>query len=146
MNIFNIRRAFKLFYTRKYRKMYWKIDVHDTIFVGKFDKENKDKEFFPDAKEVLQWLSDNPKMCIILWSSAHEEATRKIADWLGENGIKVDYLGENPEVPNNHLCDFSKKIAFDILLDDKAGFEGETDWGLIKKELKAIGEFNDGKA
>jgi hypothetical protein len=27
------------------------------------------------------------------------------------------------------------------LLDDKAGFEGEGDWGVVKQELRRIGEW-----
>jgi hypothetical protein len=140
MNAFNIKKAFKRMRERHYNRLYWLIDIHDTIFVGKFDKHNREKEFYPYAKEVLTWLSIRPDMCIILWSSAHKEPVQEIANWLDEEGIIVDYLGENPEMKTGYLCDFSRKLAFDIGLDDKFGFEGETDWKLILDTLKEIGE------
>ena len=39
-----------------------------------------------------------------------------------------DLINNNPEFKKTDICDFTEKFYFDILLDDKAGFEGEKDW------------------
>ena len=46
-----------------------------------------------------------------------------------ENGIHFDYINENPEVDNNELGNFDKKLYFNIGIDDKFGFDAENgDW------------------
>lgn len=47
---------------------------------------------------------------------------------LQQNGVIVDFVNCNPDCPTIPLCDFSEKFYFDVLLDDKAGFEAEKDW------------------
>ena len=56
-------------------------------------------------------------------------------------GINFTYINDNPEYIGNDYADFSKKFYYNILLDDKAGFEGETDWLLVKNELIRVGEW-----
>lgn len=137
---FNIERAFKKGKERGYSSLYFAIDLHDVIIPGTYTRNNEGKAFYPDAKEVLQWISKHHK--IILWTSSHGGPIGQIIDWLSVNGIGVDYINENPDFKNSELNDFSKKFAFDILLDDKAGFDGKTDWTLIKNKLIEIGEWN----
>ena len=136
---FNLERAWVRKTKRNYAKFYWAIDIHDVIIEGKFSKNNEGKEFYPDAKEVLQFLSSREDMVIMLWTSGHMQPTNGIWHWLSENNIKVKYVNENPEMPNDALCDFSTKFAFDVMLEDKAGFVGETDWTIIKNKLKELG-------
>jgi hypothetical protein len=141
MNVFNIERAFKQAKEKKYPFVFWLVDLHDVIIEGKYNRMNEGREFFPDAALVLRWITRRKDQRLILWSSSHKDALDDIVKWLRLNHIEVDYVNENPEVANSNLCDFSKKPYFQILLDDKAGFEGATDWTLIKEELKRIGEW-----
>lgn len=140
---FNLERAVKKMRERGYPKLYWLIDLHDVIIEGKYSKFNEGRAFYPDAKEVLQYLTQSPEHCVILWSSSHVAPLADIDKWLVENDIYIKYVNENPDFPDTELNDFSKKLAFDILLDDKAGFVGETDWTLIKNNLKKLGEWKD---
>lgn len=143
MNIFSIERAFKKVKERGYRNVYIAIDLHDTIFKGNYTKNNENKQLYPYAREVLQWMSKRPDVKIILWSSSHTEPVYEVRKWLAEEHlVKVDFFNSNPHFPTNDLNDFSRKFAFDILFEDKAGFEGETDWLLVKNELIRIGEWN----
>lgn len=135
---FNLDKAFKRMKERSYPKLYWAIDLHDVIIEGKFSKWNEGRAFYPDAHEVLKFLSDHNQMVIILYSASQRDSLDDIIKWLLEHGIKVDYVNDNPDMPTGHLCDFSKKFAFDILLEDKAGFVGETDWTIIKDKLKEL--------
>lgn len=143
MTIFNIERAFQQKKERNWPKLFWCIDLHDVIIAGKYNKFNVGAELFPGAQEVLQNLYARSDMCLILWTSSHNDALKNITDRLYFSyGIKFHYFSENPECPNTELCDFSKKFYFNILLEDKSSFDGPGgDWNLIKQELIRIGEW-----
>lgn len=126
----------------KWPNMYWAIDLHDVIIPGTYTKNNDNREFYPHAKEVLKWLSNRKDMRIILFTSSHEDSITDIDSWLLKNHIAFDYFNSNPECANNALCDFSKKFYFDILLEDKAGFDGMEDWLVVKNTLIDIGEWD----
>jgi hypothetical protein len=143
MNPFNIRRAFREKKEKGWQRLYWCIDLHDVVIEGKYNKFNEGAQIYPNAKEFFQWANKRDDTILILWSSSHSDALDKILLTLGEQGIRFHFVNTNPLEKNNHLCDFNKKLYFNILLDDKAGFEGVTDWKLIIDELKAIGEWND---
>ena len=132
---FNLENAVKRMKERDYKRLYWAVDLHGTIIEGKFSKWNEGREFYPDCKEVLNVLHNRPDMCLILWTSSQKDSTEDMLKWFKEHGIHFDYVNENPEMPVGHFCDFTRKFAFDILLDDKAGFLGHTDWTLIKNKL-----------
>lgn len=141
MNIFNIERAFADKKRKGWEKLYFAIDLHDCVINGTYNKYNSGATVYPDCKEFFKWAESREDICIILWTSSYGSAITEIRKRLRKDGIHFDYINENPECPSNELCDFSGKFYFNILLDDKAGFVGETDWTLIVSELKRIGEF-----
>ena len=141
MNIFNIERAFKHQKERGWEKTFWCIDVHDTICRSTYESGKIDRVFYSDAKDVLTYLSSRVDVCLILFTCSHRDDIDNILGWLKENGLKIDYVNENPEQPSTKLSNFEQKMYYNVLLDDKAGFEGETDWTLIKNELIRLGEW-----
>lgn len=61
---------------------------------------------------------------IILWTATKEEKVNNIyIPYLKENFINVDYLNCNPDCISNDYTCFDKKFYYDIMIDDKAGFE-----------------------
>lgn len=140
MNIFNIKRAFRTMEDRAWKKIYWVIDLHDTVFEGDRTPNQIGGEFYPKAKEVLQRISKMEDVVLILWSCSYAGVIEDTIKWLKDHDIHVDYGNENPEVPDVDYASFEKKPYFNILLEDKAGFEGETDWYLVEQELDAIDE------
>lgn len=141
MNIFNIERAFNDKKRRNWEKLFVCVDVHDVILEGKYNLMNEGASYMPNSLKVLWNWSQRSDISLILWSSSHITPTAKVLDDLAKHGVYFDYVNSNPECQNTTLCDFSKKFYFNILLDDKAGFEGATDWFLIEKELRRIGEW-----
>ena len=131
---------------RKWPHLYIAIDIHDTIFKGTYKKNNEGKAFYPWAKEVLQQLSAINSVKLIIYTASHVEPAKDVIAWLREHEIKIFALNENPDHKGTELCDFSRKFYFDILLEDKAGFEGWKDWFLIMKELQRMGlwEYSNG--
>jgi hypothetical protein len=122
-----IERAYRKAEERNYDKIYFAIDLHDTIIKGnyvngEFDFINK------DVKICLQMLSKREEVVIILWSSLLDEGKEEIRTFLEFHGIRVDYINCNPDEPNTSYADFSQKFYFSVLIDDKAGFDPEDDW------------------
>lgn len=141
MNVFNIERAFKRMREEKWPKMYWAIDFHDVLFKGYY-KIDQSHDIYPGAIEVLKNLTKRKDMVLIGYTSSHYRAFKLTNMWLWLNHeVQFNYLNCNPECGTTDLADFRQKFYYNILLDDKAGFVGETDWKLIKKELKRIGEW-----
>ena len=143
MNIFNLERAFSEKAKRGWKKLFFCVDVHDVILEGKYNLMNEGADYLPNALKVLQYLSTRQDIVLILWTSSHPIPTSKVLDILEKEGVMFKYVNENPECPNNELCDFRRKFYFNVLLDDKAGFDGATDWFLIETELKRIGEWKE---
>lgn len=128
---------------RGWPEVYFCIDLHGTIIPsGRDNNDQTDKmEFYPSAKEVLQWLTNRKDIKLILWSSTPPERAESVLATFRENGIVFDYFNENPHAKNTPRSDFTKKFYFNVLLDDRAGFVPQVDWIIVKNELEDIGEW-----
>jgi hypothetical protein len=120
---------------KNWSRLYWAIDLHDTIIEGKYNKFNEGALIFPRAKEVLDYLYKSDVHRTILWTSSYDAP---VQDILKRFDLKFHYFNENPECPNSELCDFGKKFYFNMLLDDKAGFDGNVDWITIESSLRVL--------
>jgi len=142
MNIKNIvQKALENREKRGWKKLYWCIDLHSTIIDPTYDVNHVPERMFRFAPHVLRMLTMRPDMCIILYTSTSEESLSGVFEMFKENGITIDYLNKNPECESRGYADFSTKFYYDIVLDDKAGFE-ESDWktiyDLLLKEMKIL--------
>jgi|688.fasta_scaffold25700_2 hypothetical protein len=117
---------------RKWQKLYWAIDMHDTIITGTYNRFNDGAVIYPYAKETLDYLFNSPDHYTILWTSSYMTSIQDVVQRfdLNFNGINC-----NPECPNTTLCDFQSKFYFNFVLDDKAGFDGTKDWREIYEAL-----------
>jgi hypothetical protein len=117
---------------RKWQKLYWAIDMHDTIITGTYNRFNDGAVIYPYAKETLDYLFNSPDHYTILWTSSYMTSIQDVVQRfdLNFNGINC-----NPECPNTTLCDFQNKFYFNFVLDDKAGFDGTKDWREIYEAL-----------
>lgn len=131
----------KAFETKKKRgwdTLYIAVDLHDTIVKSSYQKNEPIREFYPDALETLRLLSARDAIVLILFTSSYGDYLEPYYSCFKKEGIKFSYLNENPECPSTNLGDFSKKFYYNILLDDKAGFDPETDWLKIQKIILAL--------
>ena len=134
----NIVKAFDNAYERAKVKnwdyIYILVDMHGTIFTPSYLKEEK-YEYYPYAKEVLQLLSLYTDTKLILWTSTRPIDTVEYQKVFMNDDIYFDYVNENPEVERQptdpESLDLNQKFYFNIGIDDKFGFEPETDWKLI---------------
>ena len=131
--------AFKRAKEKNWDYIYVLVDVHGTIFTPSYLKEEK-YEFYPYAKEALQLLSKDSNIKLILWTSSTYQAALDYGVVFNRNKIYFDYLNCNPEVERQptdpETLDLSSKYYFNIGIDDKFGFEPETDWKIIYEYLR----------
>ena len=135
-----IVKAFKDAFARAKAKnwdcVYVLIDIHGTVFKPSY--HNKELfEYYEHAKEVLQYLTKNKAIKLIMWTSSTMETIADFIKVFESDGIHFDYINENPEVQvqptDPKSSDFSNKYYFNVGLDDKFGFDPETDWKTIKE-------------
>jgi len=134
-----VARSYKRYKEKGYEFWYWAIDVHDVIFKGDY-KTNCGMVWLPNAKRAFKIIANIPEIKVILWTSSHEEQIKKIIDKIkDETGLEVYAVNSNPDFSKDELCDFNDKFCFDLLLDDKAGFNYNDGWEEIIESLLDIG-------
>jgi len=129
-----IKRAYAQLEEKGWYKLYWAIDLHGTCFKSNYEK-GKYEWINPQVVPTLLQIQKQQTSRIILWSSCYPGEQRKIEEFFAEYGIFIDYFNENSSELNTETGCFDDKFYFNILLDDKAGFDPETDWKLIYKYL-----------
>jgi hypothetical protein len=138
--------AFDVMESRNWDCIYVAVDVHDTIFRSNYSDSLLPDEFVPNAIQALKFMTRINQIKLILYTSSSMEHCLQYVEILKEGGIKIDYINENPEVPSKGYADFSSKFYFNVLIDDKAGFDSKSmssynDWSLLIEYLKKkIGE------
>lgn len=135
-----IKKAFEAAFRRKrekgWEKIYVVVDIHDTILHASYDNEET-YSYLPYAREAMQLLSNRDDICLILWSGCHQDTLEAYQRRFAEDGIHFDYLNENPEVGNSSFQNFDKKLYYNVGIDDRFGFNPETDWVRV---IEAVAE------
>lgn len=135
MNIIN---AFETAYSQKARKgwdcIYVAVDIHGTIFKPTYKSfYSSNDEYYPFAKEVLQMMSRRKDTKLILWSSTPGNILAKYwANFYYNDNIVFNFTNENPEVKDTDIASFKNKFYFNVGLDDKFGFDPNTDWFYLR--------------
>ena len=134
----SITTAFENAFQRKlekgWEKIYVVVDIHDTILRACYDKTEA-YDYFPYAKEALQIMSYRDDICLILWSGSTIEILETYRDHFAADGIRFEHINENPEVENSAYQNFDKKLYFNVGIDDRFGFDPETDWEQVIEAL-----------
>lgn len=139
-----ITRAIKTCYEQKkkrgWEKLYFFFDVHATVLRPNYQRGNTPKDFYPYAKEAMQFISNLPDVVCVLYTCSHPNEIEEYMVLFGEAGIKFDYVNENPEVKtevNGYGC-YDKKPYMNVLFEDKAGFDAETEWKEVLEVMKKV--------
>lgn len=136
-NTFNIENTFRLKEKRNWPILYVVVDLHGTIIKPEHDRI----EFYPNTIEVMKWFNGRNDFKTILWTSSFPEEIDKFKLACNSEGIRFDFVNENPLEVNSNRANFEKKFYFNILFDDKSGFDGTSDWKRIRDALVDIGEW-----
>lgn len=124
-----ISRAITIAYQEKIKRdwntLYFAIDLHGTI-IKRYTGEKLIT--YKYAIDVLNELDKASDITLILFSSSYLINLRDFFQYCKQFNVNFKYLNENPECTSTELADFSKKFYFNVLIDDKAGFNPNNDW------------------
>ena len=126
--------AFKRMKERNWEKIYVLVDIHDTIFEACY-RNKEEYKWYPYAKEALDIMSHAQEISLILWTSTHKNIIDEYIGYFKTNGIRFDMVNVNTETQNTDLSCFDEKTYFNVGIDDKFGFEAETDWEIVYNYL-----------
>ena len=126
--------AFKRMKEHNWEKIYVLVDIHDTVFEACYH-EKEEYKWYSFAKEALEIMSHAQQISLILWTSTYENVINDYVEYFKTNGIRFDYINRNTETENTLLSCFDEKTYFNVGIDDKFGFEPETDWEIIYNYL-----------
>jgi len=133
-----IKNSFRLAKEKNWQRTYWAFDIHGTILKPTYRVGAMSTEFYPHAKEVLKLLANDKSIVKILYTCSYPHEIKQYLTFFEEHGIHFDYVNSNTDVSDGGYGYYQQKFYFNVLLDDKAGFDGETDWGEILKLIKTL--------
>ena len=123
---------------------YWAFDLHGTVIRPNHIRGIHNIEFYPYAVECLQMISAREDIRMILSTSSYPEEIQNYLEQLNERKIYFDYLNQNPEIHSyEDFGYYYSKFYFDVMFEDKCGFDPETEWNqiynfLMSKDFKPI--------
>jgi hypothetical protein len=124
---------------RGWDKTFWFFDIHSTILKPNYTYGNIPDEFYPYAKETLQYLTKLDEVEMIIYTCSHPHEIEQYIEFFEKNDIRFKYVNENPEVKtqtNGYGC-YDKKPYMNVLFEDKAGFDAETEWEPVLALMKS---------
>lgn len=129
-----LEKSFQTMKKREWNRIYVAVDIHDTVMEPTYSEELS-HVYYEDALDTLKLMSNNPEICLILWSSSNKSNCAAYKEMLAFEGIQMDYINSNPEVADKHYADYESKFYINLILDDKAGFYPKEDWPALKEYL-----------
>jgi len=124
---------------RGWTKTYWAFDIHGTILRPNYKVDKISKEFYPFAQEVMQMISKRNDIVKILYTCSYPQEIEQYLDYFKDVGIHFDHVNTNPDIVNGGYGYYKDKFYFNVLMDDKAGFDGDTDWEAMIPVLMKYG-------
>jgi len=118
--------------------VYYAFDLHGTIIKPNYEAGNIPTEFYPYALEVLQMLSKRDDVCMYIYTCSHPHEQAQYIELFKGLDIEFKWVNENPEVPtdNTGYGYYEDKPYFNVLFEDKAGFDPEEDWEDVRDYFK----------
>lgn len=116
---------------KKYRKLIIAYDFDDTVY----DFHNTGKTFWNLISILQRWRKYSE---LIVFTGCEESQHKKIESYLTENEIPFDSINGDSVVKTN-----SRKIYYNVLLDDRAGISVAYNCLLRLIEKIENGEFDD---
>jgi|AntAceMinimDraft_10_1070366.scaffolds.fasta_scaffold21913_4 hypothetical protein len=124
---------FKYSFKRKWYETYWAFDIHGVVLIPSYRKKHLHVNFYPWAKETLQLFTKRKDIIMIMFTSSYPEEIEYYYKIFKENDIHFQYINDNPEIDSQkgNFGYYEKKFYFNVLFEDKAGFQADTEWKMI---------------
>lgn len=119
---------------KNWDKIYVLVDLHDTIMHG-VHQENEIYWWYEWSLIALKMMSMRDDISLILWTGSHKDKIDGFLAEMNKRGITFDYVNENPEVKDDEFYCGRNKLYFNVGIDDRFGFDPETEWKEIVEYL-----------
>lgn len=123
-----IKNCLRLAKQKGWDKTYWAFDIHGTLLHPTFRAGVVSTEFYPFAVEVMQHLGRRKDIVKILYTCSYPHEIEQYIELFGKHNIHFDYVNENPDICTGAYGHYERKFYFNVLFEDKAGFDPLTDW------------------
>ena len=140
-----ILKSIKVAKRKGWDKVYWAFDIHETIILPNWKEGEIPTEFYPYAMEALKLISGREDIVMILYTCSHPHEIVKYLELFDGNGIHFKYVNENPEVVNMRYGCYDQKFYYNLLFEDKAGFNAKKEWAYVLRLLKKLKYLMDKK-
>jgi len=124
---------------KNWEKMYWAFDIHGTILKPTFQQGVLSTKFYPYAEEAMRLISEQKNIVRVLYTCSYPNEIVEYLKFFEERGIHFEYVNENPDVCAGAYGHYERKFYFNVLFEDKAGFDPMSDW---KKVLELVKSFS----
>ena len=115
------------------------VDLHGTVFKSTY-APGLATEYYPHAKECLQELTKRSDILMYMYTGTPEDLRFQYAALFATVDIDIDIDAEfamsKMNIKDNEFQNFDDKPYFNVLLEDKAGFDPKIDWMDILIYLK----------
>lgn len=135
-----LNRAINTKISRKWDCIYILVDLHSTVIKSNWSDSELPDQYYDYALDTLYLMTLDPGIKLILWTSSWERDYKLYREHMATQGVIFDYVNENPNEksnPDGYAC-FESKFYFNMILDDKAGFEPEVDWEPLRDFMMAL--------
>jgi hypothetical protein len=126
-----VKKAFKEMEDKKWEYVFFYFDLHHTVLLP--DYNNTTTDFYEDAKEVLQYYSSRKDVVMALYTCSYPVEIERYQKFFAEHNIAFKYVNDNPEIDNTKYGYYEHKPYFNVLFEDKAGFDALNDWKALRK-------------
>lgn len=132
-----IKKMFAHAKEKNWYETYWAFDIHGTVSIPDYRKgikkdlsDRSEIVYYPFAKETLQLFTKRDDIIMIMFTSSYPPELEYYVKKFKKDGIEFKYINENPEVSDSKgaFGYYEKKMYFNVLFEDKAGFNPLTDW------------------
>lgn len=130
-----IEKSFQRAREKRWDKTFWAVDIHDTLIKGNYSKEGIPTQWYPFAKRAMQLISQRKDVELILYTCSWPKEIKEYIKMFEEEGVDFKYANKNPDVSNNDYGHYEDKPYFNVLFEDKAGFD-PSEWPYVIELLE----------
>ena len=123
---------------KHWEKVYWAFDIHGTILKPTFQSGVLSTEFYPYAEEAMRYITQQKGVVRILYTCSYPHEIVEYLKFFEQRGFHFDYVNENPDVCAGAYGHYDRKFYFNVLFEDKAGFDPNSDWEKVLELVKSL--------
>ena len=133
-----IRRQYDIARGRGWDRAYWAVDLHGTVIKPNYRNDELPTEYYIDALVAMQQLSMRRDVVLIMYTCSWPQEIERYLEKFKADDIVFDHVNKNPEVASDGYGHYEDKLYFNVLLDDKAGFDPVIHWTEILRAMPEI--------